>query len=201
MSLDMLRPTQMTVGLFEVNHKRKKLEALAHHEQQNFLRESPVPAILGPSGHPYIVDHHHLGRAAAEAKLEGVFVEIISDLSACSPNKFWTEMAAKNWVHPYNEHGQRCSFEEIPHHLDNLKDDAYRSLASLVRHAGGYTKTTTPFAEFAWADYFRSRMPLVRKSAHISSFVDEAVRLAKLSEASSLPGYTGSTLQKIKVRK
>lgn len=195
-SVDTIRPTQMSVGQHEVDVKRQRLQKLSHHEQKAFLENSPFPAVLGPHRRPYIVDHHHLGRAAIDAGHTEVVVQIIADLSTLAGNGFWHEMASKNWVHPYDEQGKKQSFEDIPHHLTHLKDDPYRSLASLVRHAGGYTKTPTPFSEFAWADYFRHTIPEVREGLRMPEHVDRAVRLAHSADAVRLPGYLGHLSQR-----
>src|SRR5947209_8277678 len=70
---------------------------------------------------------------------------------------FWQQMDARRWVHPIDEYGRRRGFEHIPACLRDLVDDPYRSLAGYVRDAGGYQKSDSAFAEFAWADFYRHR--------------------------------------------
>ncbi len=43
-----LHPTQITVGMIEVHDKRKHLRDLGHHERKQYLKERPIPAVLGP---------------------------------------------------------------------------------------------------------------------------------------------------------
>jgi hypothetical protein len=44
--------------------------------------------------------------------------------------------------------------------IADLIDDPYRSLAGFVRKRGGFVKTEKPYVEFAWADFFRTRVRL-----------------------------------------
>src|SRR5258708_7022283 len=60
-----LRPTQMAVGMIEVDEKADKLHHLANHpdELKDFLASNPEPVVLGPGKERYIIDHHHLALA------------------------------------------------------------------------------------------------------------------------------------------
>ncbi len=77
----------------------------------------------------------------------------------------------------------------LPKHIDQLRDDPYRSLAGYVRNAGGYEKTPTAFAEFLWADFFRPRVRIGPTRADFEVAVKKALTLAGSKEASKLPGY------------
>jgi hypothetical protein len=183
-----LRPTQITVGLIEVHDKRAKLEAMKKHEQQDFLEAHPIPGVWGPDGKLYIIDHHHLGRAAAEAGIDSGFFCVEDDLSKVPIAQFWPRMSAAHWAHPIDQHGQPRGFEAIPDHLEQLIDDPYRSLAGYVRDAGGYAKSG-PFCEFLWADFFRPRVTIGPTRADFMNAVAEALKLAVSPQASNLPGY------------
>ncbi len=184
-----LHPTQLTVGMIEVNDKRKHLASLKPGEQRAFLQAHPIPAVDGPGGKLYITDHHHLGRAALEAGVTTGFFTVESDLSACGPDEFWEEMDKNLWVHPLDENGVRHYYSTIPHHLEKLVDDPYRSLAGYVREAGGYDKTPTAFAEFVWADFFRRSIAVEDLKADFHAAVQRAVTLARGKLAIGLPGY------------
>ena len=69
-SVDELRPTQMTVGLREVALKRKELRALPANKKDDFLGAHFIPAVIGPKGRPFVDDHHHLARALHEEGME-----------------------------------------------------------------------------------------------------------------------------------
>jgi hypothetical protein len=187
-----LRPTQITVGMIEVDDKRAKLLAMKSHEQADFMQAHPIPAVWGPDGRLYITDHHHLGRAATEAKLDTGFFLVEADFSQLAIADFWPKMQAENWVHPIDQLGQPRGFQDIPDHLEKLVDDPYRSLAGYVRDAGGYEKTPTAFAEFLWADFFRPRVPIGDSRPQFHLGVDTAVKLAVSPAAAHLPGYKGS---------
>ena len=70
-----------------------------------------------------------------------------------------------------------------------LLDDPYRSLAGYVRNAGGFDKTPTAFAEFLWADFFRTRVTIGPTRADFNNAVQRALPLAGSNEAAGLPGY------------
>jgi len=183
-----LRPTQVTVGMIEVEDKRAKLEALKKHEQRELLEAHPIPAVWGPDGKLYITDHHHLARAASEAGVETGFFWIEGDYSEVPIAQFWPKMSAACWAHPIDEHGKPCSFDQIPDHLEELRDDPYRSLACYVRNAGGFDKTPTAYAEFQWADFFRPRVVIGPTRQDFDNAVIQALSLASSRAAAQLPG-------------
>jgi hypothetical protein len=191
--LHKLRPTQITVGFIEVRLKRKELEALNKHNQRDFLAEHVIPAVIGPDARVYITDHHHLARAALEAGIDTGFFLIEAEMAQLEPSAFWREMGEKHWAHPIDEKGQRQPFTAIPKHLEELRDDVYRSLAGFVRAAGGYEKTPTAFAEFLWADFFRHRILVGPTPEDFTRAVDEALALARSAVARALPGYRGAS--------
>ena len=58
-----LRPTQITVGMREVQEKRKSWRVHGEKKKLDFLKRHAVPVILGFKEQLYIIDHHHLARA------------------------------------------------------------------------------------------------------------------------------------------
>ncbi len=185
-----LRPTQLTVGMIEMQDKKTHLAAMASADQQAFMQAHPIPAVVGPGGQLYITDHHHLGRAALEAGLTTGYFMVEADLSKNNLDDFWKAMDQNLWVHPLDEHGVRHYYASIPDHLEKLVDDPYRSLAGYVRNAG-YDKTPTAFAEFVWADFFRRSVPVEDLLTDFQAAVRAALPLAKSKFAKALPGYNG----------
>jgi hypothetical protein len=61
-----------------------------------------------------------------------------------------------------------------------------------VRHAGGYEKTATAFAELLWAAFFRPRVLIGPTRADFHASVDKALTRATSAAAASLPGYKGA---------
>lgn len=184
-----LRPTQLTIGMIEVQDKATHLASLTKHGQRSFMESHPIPAVLGPEEKLYITDHHHLGRAALEAGVETGFFIVEADFSGYVMERFWQEMDRNKWVHPLDENGVRHVYALIPHHLERLVDDVYRSLAGYVRETGGYEKTPTAFAEFIWADFFRRSIAVEEIRRDFAATVPRAKALALSGEAKRLPGY------------
>ena len=69
---------------------------------------------------------------------EDVLVTVLADLSALEPDSFWVVLDARGWTHPYDEHGKRRDFADVPKSVTGLRDDPFRSLAGELRRAGGY---------------------------------------------------------------
>ncbi len=190
-SLHRLRPTQLTVGMIEVRDKKHHLAKLRGSEQKKFMEDHPIPAVVGPDGKLFITDHHHLGRAALDADVEVGYFQVEADLSNLAGDAFWKEMDARAWVHPLDQNGVRHHYDRLPHHLQDLIDDVYRSLAGHVRASGGYEKTPSPFAEFVWADFFRRLIAVEDVESDFDAAVKIAVPLARSERARGMPGFTG----------
>ncbi|MFC5527598.1 ParB-like protein [Rhodanobacter ginsengisoli] len=186
-----LRPTQLTVGKAEVAAKRAEWEKLGGKKRRQLLEAHCFPGVLGPRQQVYIVDHHHLGLALLEERVEKVAVLIQRDFSWLEPGVFWRTMEFYRWAHPYDGHGGRTGYDAFPASLAELSDDPYRSLAARVRNAGGCAKDATPYAEFLWADFYRSRIKL-SKGRIGNGTLQKAVLLAHGHEAGYLPGWSGA---------
>jgi hypothetical protein len=184
-----LCPTQLTVGLLEVEVKRKRLAALSPKDQGEFLKDHPMPVVIGPGKKLYITDHHHLARAAFDLKISESCFDVDEDLSSMTQDKFWVEMDKQSWVHPLDHNGVRHRYEAIPKTLDKLTDDVYRSVAGFVRDAGGYDKTHTAFAEFIWADFFRRNIAIEDVTEDFKGAVKRGIELARSPMAKRIPGF------------
>jgi hypothetical protein len=187
-----LRPTQMSVGLIEVARKRGEWAALGRKQRREVLQEQVFPAVLGPGQRHHIIDHHHLGLALIEEGVERVWIALQDDLSWLEPEVFWRTMEFRAWAHPFDASGKRRDFRDMPRRLTELVDDPYRSLAGDVHKAGGYAKSTAPFAEFLWADFLRQRIGGRALRRQRPRAVREGVKLAKTAAARYLPGWAGA---------
>lgn len=96
--------------------------------------------------------------------------------------------------HPYGADGRRRPFSAIPATLDALRDDPFRSLASALRRAGGFTKKATPFSEFAWADFLRGRISPAALALDFDAALQQALRLTGTAAARDLPGWRAGHL-------
>lgn len=86
----------------------------------------------------------------------------------------------------------RCALRAIPKHRVDLADDPYRSLAGALIRAGGYAKSSKPFAEFLWADHLRGRIESATVEGDWSAAVAAAMKVAKDDDARALPGWCGA---------
>lgn len=221
-----LAPTQFAVGRAEVEVRSGRMKRKYEKDPQklitlhDYLRVRPVPVIIRQDSF-YLVDHHHLVRALYDALHEeegadlSVFVEVLANYSTLERVYFWKQMHKQNWVYLFDHEGAGPRQpEELPPHIKNLGFDPYRSLAWVVRDRHGYLKNDTPFSEFKWANFFRTRILLdqdilagkhtfdhfayrVDKKGGLvltddgKEIVEEAMFLAESPEARGLPGFRG----------
>lgn len=209
-SIDVMRPTQCSVGYLEVQFKMQELRerALDTENLHRYLKGHPIPAVLGPDNRMYLTDHHHMGLALVRMSNEwdesdkpavmnpyrNCSFQIVKDYSErneLSMKQFFAKLEAHHLCHPFDGKGHRV--DKIPRYLSDLVDDPCRSLAGLARKAGAYEKVMVPFTEFLWAEYFRDKVEA--KSIckeHLAGAIHQAIVLANLPAAASLPGFHGS---------
>jgi len=186
-----LRPTQITVGMREVAAKRAHWRAMKDDKAGEFLGHHMIPAIIGPKERYFVIDHHHLCRALLDEAAKDVLVTVVANLKRLDSEAFWFVLDSRNWMHPFDDQGQRRSYKDIPKSLKDLADDPFRSLAGELRHLGGFAKDTTPFSEFLWADFLRRRLKRSAVEADFQAALEKALKLAKSEEADYLPGWCG----------
>lgn len=190
-----LKPTQFALGMIQVTEKVKELKAAGKKGLRECLDEKPIPVVVSPNRELYLVDHHHFLYACWCLGMEKVKIEVRADLSRlrCNAEEFWETMKRSHWTHLYDQFGEGPrSPLYLPDDIRGLADDPYRSLAWAVREAGGYDGTKKTYAEFDWANFFRSRRLLTSKDRKsFARAVKKAVKLAKSSEAKALPGFNG----------
>ncbi len=190
-----LRPTQITVGMREVE---KKLKAFKDKGEKagTFLGTHVIPVVLGPKKRPYILDHHHLALALHRDGVEHVLTSVVSDLSSLDKETFWFVLAHKNWMHIYDKHGKLRTHAAIPKTVEGLQDDPYRSLAGELRQAGGYAKDTAFYSEFLWADFLRRNIKAKLVADDFEAALTAARDLARHRQAAYLPGWCGPSADK-----
>jgi hypothetical protein len=150
-----------------------------------------IPVVLGPRDRPFVIDHHHLARALIEEGVKDVLVTVVARLDRLNEDAFWIVLDNRGWMHPFDAKGRRRRCSDIPRSIAELVDDPYRSLAGALRRAGGYSKETTPFSEFLWADFLRRQMKSRLVDKEFDKALSEALGLSKLKEADYLPGWCG----------
>lgn len=190
-SIEDLRPTQITVGMREVDEKRKRWRAKKAEKGAEFIGQHMIPVILGPKERPYVIDHHHLARALHEEGVKDIVTTVVADLSKLERDAFWVVLDNRSWMHPFDEDGKRRDYDAIPKSVNKLVDDPYRSVAGELRRLGGYAKDTTPFSEFLWADFLRRQVKRKLVEADFAAAMEELLKLAKSLDADYLPGWCG----------
>jgi len=190
-SIMSLRPTQITVGMREVEEKRKHWREHPDRKKGDFLGSHLIPVILGPKERCYVIDHHHLVLALHREKVKEIATTIVADLRKLARDAFWIYLDNRSWMHPFDERGRRRTYRELPKRISDLVDDPYRSLAGELRLYGGYAKDTTPFSEFLWADFLRRRVKRKLVTDDFTEALAMALKLAKSADASYLPGWCG----------
>ncbi len=188
-----LRPTQFAVGMLEVDEKIKALRGYSKKQLRAYVGETPVPVVISHEKHLYIVDHHHFVCVCYQLNIKKVHIKIIKDFSRSkiSYQKFWRWMFASRNAYPF------CQFGEgprkalyLPRDIRGLADDPYRSLAWFVRKAGAFEASEKNFAEFKWANFFRSKNLLDRHGyAGMPQAMVQAVKQAQSPSARTLPGF------------
>jgi hypothetical protein len=186
-----LRPTQITVGMREVEAKRQRWREKSSKKADVFLVRHMIPVVKGPKQRLYLIDHHHLTRALYEENVKSVHVIVIANLSNLDQEAFWVYLDNRAWLHPFDDQGRRCNYSDIPKAISHLVDDPFRSLAGELRRIGGFAKDTTAFSEFLWADALRRRMKRKFVEQDFEHALEKAMQLAKSKEADYLPGWCG----------
>jgi len=190
-----LHPLQGAVGLEEVNSKVEKIRADLEGERQRLL-DDPIKVVHGPNGGLFITDHHHGADAWRLAKHPMAYCRIDDGGKSGSEAGFWSDLSARGLVHLEDARGKSIAPAQLPAHLAAMPDDPYRSLAWRLRKQGGFCRAEMArmdFAEFIWADWLRSRLPMPSSTdgASTKPFVARALSLALGKSASGMPGYVG----------
>lgn len=187
--IDDLRPTQLTLGLEDVNKRANKMAELNAEGLNKLLIKKSIPYVVGPKNEIYIVDHHHLCRALwTIGHKKAVLGKELADWSGLEVKEFWQKMDKSGYCWAIDSEGHRRPYSAIPKHVRELTDNVWRSLARAVRgHA--FSNEDTPFQEFIWGDYFRTFMSqrLLEQDFDLAKRV--ATSVAHLPEAEDLPGY------------
>ena len=197
-SIDLIHPTQFSLGLLSTYSKIPEIEkAFMSGRWIKFLKSKVAPAIIGPDKLFYITDRHHTSYSIYLANIpkdkKELIIEVVDDWSHMSLFEFSKKMKSFKYAWLKDENYTNRKFSELPTHIQNLKDDPYRSLAWKVRKLKGFKKVNISFLEFFWADFFKKNgiHPLSSSVEDINAISGLAFSLSRSTKASHLPGYTG----------
>jgi hypothetical protein len=194
MKLDilLLKPTQFSVGIREVDLKIERLKKMTNKEREKFLRARAIPIVVAANEQIFIVDHHHLTRAAWQLGIEKLPVEWVDDYSKLKEKKLWKSMSKKHQVHLLDQFGNGPHAPlRLPEDIRGMADDPYRSLAWAVRREGGYEKSGEFFAEFKWAEFLRKRIVIEHGDLGFERAVRRALKICKSEKCHKMPGFLG----------
>jgi hypothetical protein len=177
------------VGMREVDIKRHRWRKRDGDAAVNYLNTHQIPVVLAPGNRHYVIDRHHLLLALHEEGVSEIPVSIVANMSGLGFGEFWATLESCNWTHPFDDQGRRCRYDDMPASVDDLIDDPFRSLAGAVKRAGGYAKDKSPFSEFRWADFLRSRIAHEEVEHDFGRTLALAMDLAQTTEAAALPGW------------
>lgn len=188
-----LKPTQFSLGFYEVEVKIEKIKKMKPEELTKYLNEKKVPVIIGPNNKPYMIDRHHLVRCCWELGIESVCVNVTSDLSHLSVEDFWEVMIKARWCHLYDQFGSGPhSYELLPENIRSMSNDPYRSLAWVLRENKVFIKqgNKVPFIEFYWANYLRKGVKYEHGKDGMKIMYKASMDfLKKDKDAKNLPGF------------
>jgi hypothetical protein len=188
-----LRPTQFVLGLKEIESKVANMRAMDSIELREYCQDHVIPAVLGPSGQIYMIDHHHFARACWETNTTQFKIKVIQDLSSLKEKQFWNTMNSKGWVYLHDQFGLGPHLPaSLPVDVRGMADDPYRSLAWALRDQGYIKKVNEPFFEFKWAAFFRLNLDVrLYSKSDFKDAIAQARILAKSKEARGIPGFVG----------
>ena len=121
-----------------------------------------------------------------------MYAVVKGSLTNLATADFWATMISNRWVYLNDERGRPLKdVSELPKTIGELCDDPYRSLSWGVRDAGGYEKTEILYADFSWADFFRTRIVIEPGDDGFARALEAAMKLCGTADAARLPGFTG----------
>ena len=92
---------QITVGLRDVDAKRKERRAKADQEGDKYLSKHTIRVILGAGSRCYVIDHHHLARTVHEEGVESVLITVVANPKQLDLDSFWFVFDNRSGMRPY----------------------------------------------------------------------------------------------------
>jgi hypothetical protein len=191
-----LKPMQIPAGMYEVQDKARSLRDMKRKEADEWLRDKSIPYVEDYKGRKRPVDHHHEARAAWEADIDEAYAHRYFDdelhglIKGLARDEFYAVTRAMGLFYDRDQFGVGPHDpNHLPEDVRGLADDPFRSIAWQVRKRGGYDKSSLPFAEFQWANFFRQRVKTYPTRADFEKSVVEAMALVRSPAARGLPGY------------
>lgn len=194
MELDLgeVRPTQAAIGVKPSGYNEQVAPSVLRRQIQKRMPAYHPRVVLGPGCVPYLIDGHHRVRKMWDQKFRRVTVRVVENWCSVSPTEFWKRMEERKWVYLRDGFGQLIRPEALPDRIDKLGYDPFRKLAAMALSAGAYGRSSIPFHQFYWGEYFRAHIPLLaseRADPDLEKLLPRAMELARSPQASGLQGY------------
>ena len=184
-----LQPTQLCIGLAEVNHRIADFAAASSTQRRNYLRRKPVPLVRNRAGALWMVDRHHrlsaLQRVDAQATAFGY---LVLNVATTSRQQTLQELQRRGWLYLHDKRGKGpWPPDVLPQALDRLQDDLYRSLVWKLKREGLIAASPlVPFHEFRWAAWLRRHVLPAFHSLYLDPALHAARRLVCSPAAAAL---------------
>ena len=102
-----LKPTQMCVGLAEVQHRRKDFATDSLKERRKYLKGKPVPLVHSPAAGYWMLDRHHRLRGLLEIDPSATaFGYVVLELQEVEADLVLQILQQKGWLYLNNGRGQ-----------------------------------------------------------------------------------------------
>lgn len=163
-------PTQFMIGYDLAYQKQLEIESFDEHQLEKYLHKNMIPVVIAPGNKFYMTDHHHHCRAMYDAKIKSELKVLIANITYnwadIDEKDFWPQMLKYGFYWPYESLGKGpLDPMYLPHHIDNIPDDPYRSLVGNLIDVGAITDSIIPFAGYMWSNYFRERIDILNWTA------------------------------------
>ena len=162
-----LRPTQMTVGIREVEQKRKRWHDESKKKGDEFLGKHTIPIVLGPGDRHYVIDHHHLARALHDEGVENILVTVVEKLRKLEPELVLVRPEQSQLDASVRRRG-------LPASLQGFANDRGRPQRRSVPLVGRRTATRRRVRQghdtvqrILWANFLRRRVERKTVEAHL----------------------------------
>jgi hypothetical protein len=139
-----LKPTQLAIGMREVELNSKRLHRLGKRKFARYVRRHSIKVIRSPQHEFYLIDGHHTLAALWLLGMKKVPIKITKDYSSktISRRQFWCFLSKRRLLHLYDQFGNGPHDPiYLPKDVSGLGDDPYRSLAWLVEKSGAYRES------------------------------------------------------------
>lgn len=212
LTLAQIRPTQFNFGEEYVYKIVSKFLNNVKKNQEIYCKK-PLNIVIGPSFNQgyFLTDGHHRMKSIEIFKTEhNIEYTILFKIERNyfinnyveNNEEFWKDMEKNNFVY-LKDKGKLRSAEELPKKISELTNDPLRSLLAYIADDGlkfcFNTKSPTygNFAEFKWAEYFRTFKEISEyyDGSNYCEYRQKIINLknlgniCKLPQAKDLPGF------------